>query len=427
MRYPRLDPLFLQQYSPEPLWCENMMKNAPPQTFHSAFVPLYQWEELLFIGFTDNSNNLSEDLKKVLPHWKLLKTQAPALEKFWNQHFQKTESPENPSLAENSLPAESPLLPDNLSLDSLNLDNLLPEGLQLSEGFLLSEELQLSELPPQGDSITKQSHNPFEELNSLVLSDESSSFHTNLDKTQIQNSLLPEGLDPDALSHSLPRIEVNSSRSLETPSSKPSPSKVSTPPPPIPISPPPPVTATKTAPPATPVTHSKAEPSILPPVTAAKPTPTPVTPPVTTSAPITTPPTPPPPTQTSSHASYQTMNLPKPYQGQALFVFDSSQQLRLLSSEGGENSSLIVDLSTPSPFRVAYRTRQEFHGKVTPCSTLEKVFGEGIKNPVPSYVTIIPIQQSQTIKGFIVAWSEENIQSIHYLNSLKNCLKEFIL
>jgi len=112
--------------------------------------------------------------------------------------------------------------------------------------------------------------------------------------------------------------------------------------------------------------------------------------------------------------------LPKPYK-RAIQLEIHDNSLRVLNAEGNPTATS-VDLLSPSPFRIVYRTRNDYHGRVVPCVTLEKFFAEVTRSAVPPFITIVPIINNSLIEGMIIAWSESDIQPLHYLASLKASL-----
>jgi len=115
-------------------------------------------------------------------------------------------------------------------------------------------------------------------------------------------------------------------------------------------------------------------------------------------------------------------SLPAPYLNMINLRLEGDR-LMLLNSTGQQNP-VSVNLFEPSPFRVVYRTRNDYHGYVVPCLSLERFFIECIKIKAPRWITIVPTFSEDRIEGMVLAWANEDIQSLHLLNSFKSFLNQ---
>jgi hypothetical protein len=366
MNYPRLNSLFFDDYIPSHAWCQEVLKNTN-KPFHSQKVPVYQWEEILYVAIPWDVDLKNIDLE-VEGHWQIVQADPAILRDFWAKYFESNSTQTNKEACEEiKIEINSPLTTPPTALPSApaltqapNLD--LPEGLDfnfqntqdLPEGLLednlgpTPHDLLKFDLPTLPTTNDKPNQDPVK----LPCNPENKTFPQ---LPENQHHTIQENLDRTIIAETIPNLAP----------------KADLPQPPAPPDVPPQSVGSN----ATVDTHNPAK---------------------------------------------EKEGLPAPYIKKLLFRLEGDS-LKLLDSNG-RLTKVSVDLSAPSPFRIVYRTRNDYHGYVVPCPTLEKFFVEGLNSKVPPFITILPIKENNKVEGMVLAWANEDIQSLEFLNLLKAAL-----
>jgi hypothetical protein len=376
MKYPRLNSLFFDSYTPSASWCQEIMKTTQ-RPFHSQMVPIYQWEEIVFVAipWDLDPKNLSLEVEG---HWQIVQADPIKVSDYWAKHFENISqlSPNNiesmaPPIKEkplNEIKSEiAPPPPRPVPVPTLEL----PEGLdfKFQSTQALPEDL-LQETPSQTpDLLEFDLPSPPTKKNDPELTFKNLDIEKNVElpneilsfpKLPDENTVSTEDLDRNIIAENNYQLESQESLPL-----------------------PPPVKDNR---------FQNNPPQVTP------------------KNPVTKDP----------FVMMEAEKLPAPYIKKLSFRLERNS-LKLLDSNGMA-TKVSIDLSAPSPFRVVYRTRNDYHGYVVPCPTLEKLFVEGINSNVPPYLTILPIIKDNKTEGMILAWANEDIQSLNHLNSLKASL-----
>ncbi|MCS6838896.1 MAG: hypothetical protein NZ480_08625 [Bdellovibrionaceae bacterium] len=112
---------------------------------------------------------------------------------------------------------------------------------------------------------------------------------------------------------------------------------------------------------------------------------------------------------------------PSPYQGYIYLKLNNGQ----LIPENGSHKChhpVTIKVDEPSPFRIVWRTKKEYHGYLVPNNPVTELFQKGLQRSEPSYLTVIPVFHKDQIDGMWVAWAESNIQDLSYLKMLQDFL-----
>jgi hypothetical protein len=333
--------------------------------FHSKLVPLYEWEGILFVGIP-LGQNFNDPGLVIEGHWQLVLADPDKLTEFWALHFE--------NISKNAKPEASNAHFKQVAPE--NLFDVISSSRDIEDKPITASHLDVPEGLNLNSSVESHIQRTDEIWSELTLK----ASLDNGNKVELPDLLdlpqppKPPKLPDQSIPTSLPEL--------------------------------PELLKLSDSPTATPVAHEseteKNEKTIL------------ITPEVRDSKQS---------SQLLNNKGFIKKNyvLPDPYRNIMQLTLQGNR-LRVIDFNGNPTGTT-VDLSAPSPFRIVYRTRNDYHGHIVPCLTLEKFFAETNKSAVPPFITILPILNDHQLEGMLIAWSETDIQSISHLNALKESLK----
>lgn len=364
MIYPRLQSQFFEHTQPSTQWCAQILQSKM-RTFHAKLVPIYEWEGILFVAIPWDLD-LHSNPFNIEGHWQIVQADPDRISAFWRQHF------ENISIATGKPPQRSP---DPQAIERQALTPVAPAA------PAAPATPEAPSPPPVFD---------FESPDNMF-----DSSPTEKPAPPTASGLeLPEGLDfgvgPDANFE----INVPPAPKLDV----------------LDLDPPSPSESSGSSNPLDIAIESELEDT----KEVSYPPP---------------PPPPPPPTEERTRANskhpkvdlYSDLALPSPYVSQLKLHLERNHLV--LPDSNGKPTTIAIDLTLPSPFRIVYRTRKEYHGSVISCSALDRFFSEAFKAPAPKFMTIIPSIKSDRIESMQVFWANEDIQSLSHLNAIHSFIK----
>lgn len=366
MNWTSLDSKFFQDHPPRR---EFFDRCAQDFAWSSEVLPVYQWEQLIYIAAVDPQSVRSQ--KEDWPsHWILLQCEAGPLEALWKTWSAPLETPSTPNFPPPPPAFEAVSLSREITQPRIELEAMEPTKPQSPP--------RLPMAPPAGNAVPVNIDLDFKpddlfasienetpaksssETQELLLQDAPSEDELEAEEKAEDAPLdMPEGLALEGtLANEVEAADISSDLDLT-------------------LNPDSPFEAEA----------SNASPENLP-------------------------------ENFSEEFKARLENRPEGY-FRSLFAIKAGNSLRIeVSSNSAKmnpNADLDLSLGVPSPFRIALRTQKSYHGPVSGSPFMNSFFQNWNEGQTPACLSVVPLSENDQVLGFLILFGEAHANSKTHL------------